>query len=175
VNHQSYFDTAVLFIALPAKYRYRAAVAMRKEFFDAHYHPDQYGLAKRLRNSLGYYLACLMFAAFPLPQREAGTKDALRYMGELLADGWSVVVFPEGRHAEGDEVAPFQPGIGMMAARLGARVVPVRLRGVHRVLHRDSRIPRPGRVEVAFGAPIEVTGTDYAAIAAQIEQAVKFL
>jgi long-chain acyl-CoA synthetase len=175
VNHQSYFDTAALLIALPARYRYRVAVSMRKEFFDAHYHPDQYGIAKRLRNSLGYYLACLMFAAFPLPQREAGTKDALRFMGELLADGWSVVVFPEGRHAAGDDVADFQPGIGMMAARLGARVVPVRLRGVHRVLHRDSRVPRPGRVEVAFGEPLELAGSDYAALARQIEQAVKIL
>ena len=134
-----------------------------------------YGLAKRLRNSLGYYLACLMFHAFPLPQREAGTKDALRYMGELLGEGWSVVIFPEGRHAEGDEVAAFQPGVGMMAARLGARVVPVRLRGVHRVLHREARMATPGRVEVAFGRALELRGTDYAALAREIEEGVKKL
>ena len=175
VNHQSYFDTAALLIALPGKWRYRVAVAMRKEFFEAHYYPDRYGLAKRLRNSLGYYLACLMFAAFPLPQREAGTKDALRYMGELLAEGWSVVIFPEGRHADGDEIAAFQAGIGMMASRLGVRVIPVRLRGVHRVLHRDSRFPRPGKVEVVLGAPLQLTGTGYAALARQIEEAVKNL
>ena len=175
VNHQSYFDTAAVLIALPAKWRYRVAVAMRKEFFDAHYDPRQYGLAQRLRNSLGYYLACLMFAAFPLPQREAGTKDALRYMGELLADGWPVVIFPEGRHADGDEIAPFQAGIGMMASRLRATVVPVRLRGVYRVLHRHSRWPRPGKVEVAFGAPLHLTGANYGELAGQIEQAVKFL
>lgn len=175
VNHQSYLDTAALLIALPGRWRYRVAVAMRKEFFDAHYHPDRYGLAKRLRNSLGYYLACLMLNAFPLPQREAGTKDALRYMGELLADGWSVVIFPEGRHADGDEVAAFQAGIGMMSSRLGARVIPVRLRGVHRVLHRDARMATPGKVEVAFGEPLDVTGQDSIEIAAKIEAAVKKL
>ncbi|MBY0507552.1 MAG: AMP-binding protein [Bryobacteraceae bacterium] len=175
VNHQSYFDTAALLIALPSRWRYRVAVAMRKEFFDAHYHPDSYGLAKRLRNSLGYYLACLMFSAFPLPQREAGTKDALRYMGELLGEGWSVVIFPEGRHADGDQIAGFQPGIGMMASRLGAPVIPVRLRGVHRVLHREARVPRPGTVEVAFGAPVLIKGSDYSALAHQIETAVKNL
>ncbi len=176
VNHQSYFDTAALLIALPARWRYRVAVAMRKEFFDAHYHPEGYGWAKRLRNSLGYYLACLMLAAFPLPQREAGTKDALRYMGELLGEGWSVAIFPEGRHAAGDEVGEFQPGIGMMAARLGAAVVPVRLRGVHRVLHREARVPTPGVVEVSFGPPLTLSGAgDYREITAEIEAAVKNL
>ncbi len=175
VNHQSYLDTAALLIALPAKWRYRVAISMRKEFFDAHYHPSEYGPAKRLRNSLGYYLACLMFAAFPLPQREAGTKDALRYMGDLLADGWSVVIFPEGRHADGDEVAAFQPGIGMMASRLGAQVVPVRLRGVHRVLHREAKMARPGRVEVAFGRPMRLAGQNYGELARRVEEGVKFL
>jgi long-chain acyl-CoA synthetase len=175
VNHQSYLDMGALLIALPSRWRYRVAVAMRKEFFDAHYHPDRYSLAKRLRNSLGYYLACLMFSAFPLPQREAGTKDALRYMGELMGEGWSVVIFPEGRHADGDEIADFQPGVGMMAARLGGRVVPVRLRGVHRVLHREARMATPGRVQVSFGPALHIAGSDYNDLANQIEQAVKKL
>ena len=175
VNHQSYFDTAALLIALPGPWRYRLAVAMRKEFFDAHYHPEQYGLAKRLRNRFGYYLACLMLSAFPLPQRETGTKDALRYMGELLAGGWSVMIFPEGRHADGDDVAEFQPGIGMMGSRLGVPVIPVRLRGVHRVLHRDSRLPRPGVVEVAFGAPMILRGAKYDELARDVEREVKNL
>ena len=37
------------------------------------------------------------FNAFPLPQREAGTRQTLRYIGEVIADGYSVLIFPEGR------------------------------------------------------------------------------
>jgi 1-acyl-sn-glycerol-3-phosphate acyltransferase len=54
-------------------------------------------------------------------------------------------------------------------------VVPVRLDGVDRVLHPRWKFPRPGRVRVAFGAPLRLRGDDYAALAAQVERAVKAL
>lgn len=176
-NHQSYLDTAALLAALPARWRRRVCPAMRAEFFDAHFHPERHGAVKRMRNSLAYHLAALMFHAFPLPQREAGTKQALRYAGELASEGWSILLFPEGRHAEdGEAVGEFQPGIGMMAARLGVPVVPVRLRGVSRVLHPAWRMARPGRVEVAFGRPMTFAGgLSYAQIAREVEEAVKSL
>jgi len=44
-------------------------------------------------NSLNYYLAVLLFNAFPLPQREAGARQTLRYIGELLADRHSLLIF----------------------------------------------------------------------------------
>jgi hypothetical protein len=34
---------------------------------------------------------------------------------------------------------------------------------------------RPGRVRVAFGAPLRLSGDDYEALALQVEQAVKAL
>jgi hypothetical protein len=30
-----------------------------------------------------YYLAALVFNAFPIPRRQAGTRETLRYMGNL--------------------------------------------------------------------------------------------
>jgi len=124
---------------------------------------------------LNYYLAVLFFNAFPLPQREAGARQTLRYIGELLADGVSVLIFPEGRRAETGVIDAFRPGIGMIASRLGAPVVPVRLDGVHQVLPVGSRMARPGRVRVAFGAPIRLVGDNYAALAKQVEAAVRAL
>ena len=41
-----------------------------------------------------------MFNAFPLPQREAGARQTLRYVGDLLEAGYSVLIFPEGRRSE---------------------------------------------------------------------------
>ena len=63
----------------------------------------------------------------------------------------------------------------MIAARLGATVVPVRLEGVDRVLHRRWKMARPARVRVTFGAPLRPVGADYAAVARQIEAAVRAL
>jgi 1-acyl-sn-glycerol-3-phosphate acyltransferase len=92
-----------------------------------------------------------------------------------MADGMSVLIFPEGRRAQTGVIDRFRPGIGMIAARLGAPVVPVRLDGVHNVLGVGWRMARPGPVRVAFGAPIRLVGNDYEALAEQVEAAVRAL
>ena len=174
-NHQSYMDTPVIMAALPPRWRYRLAPAMAKEFFDAHFFPAAHGRLAWFTNSLTYYLAALVFNAFPLPQREAGARQTLRYMGDLLEDGFSVLIFPEGHHTETGEIDRFRPGIGMIASRLDVPVVPVRLEGVDRVLHRGWHMARPGHVRVVFGAPMRLTGDDYEALAKQVEDAVRTL
>ena len=174
-NHQGYFDTPVLFIAMPWKWRHRLAPAMRKEFFDAHFHPERFPWWKRLTNSLNYYLACLVFNGVPIPQREAGAREALRYLGELAGEGWCPLIFPEGKHSRDDTILPFLPGIGVMAARLGIPVVPVRIRGSNRVLHPDWKFPRPGVVRVKIGRPVLLEGDDPAALARQLEEIIRSL
>ena len=174
-NHQSHFDGPAILAALPAKWRYRLAPAVAKEFFDAHFHPQRHGMAERFTNGLNYYLALLVFNIFPLPQREAGAREALRYAGGLVADGYSILIFPEGRRTDKGDIARFQPGVGMLAARLGIPVVPVRLTGLDRVLHKDAKFPTPGRASVKFGAPLRPSGADAAAIAKQVEDAVRSL
>lgn len=172
-NHQGYFDTPILFIAMPWKWRHRLAPAMRKEFFDAHFHPERFPWWKFLTNSLNYYLACLIFNAVPIPQREAGAREALRYLGELAAEGWCPLIFPEGKHSRDETVLPFLPGIGMMAARLRIPVVPIRIHGSNRVLHPDWRFPRPGIVRVKIGRPVRLEGEDHAALARQLEEIIR--
>jgi long-chain acyl-CoA synthetase len=174
-NHQSYMDTPVIMAALPRRWRYRLSPAMSKEFFAAHFFPDGHGLMFRLATSTAYYLAALLFNAFPLPQREAGARQTLRYMGELVEDGFSVLIFPEGHHTDTGEIDRFRAGIGMIASRLDVPVVPVRLEGVDRVLHRTWHMARPGHVHVTFGAPMRLIGGDYEALAKQVEDAVRGL
>jgi long-chain acyl-CoA synthetase len=174
-NHQSHFDTPVILDALPAKWRYRVAPAMAKEFFTAHFHPEQASWRAWATNSLNYYLAALFFNAFPLPQREGGTRQTLRYIGELVSSGVSLLIFPEGRRNAGEDIGRFMPGVAMIAARLGVPVVPVRLRGLDRILHPTWKFPRRGPAHVAFGPPLRIEGTDYPAVAADIERAVRAL
>jgi long-chain acyl-CoA synthetase len=174
-NHQSHMDAPVILAALPARFRYRLATAMAKEFFKPHFYPAQHRRLEWLTSSLNYYLATLFFNAFPLPQREAGARQTLRYIGEVLADGFSVLIFPEGRRSETGEIDRFRPGIGMIASRLRVPVVPVRLKGLENVLAPSWRMARPGRVRVAFGPPLHLTGDDYEALAGQVEDAVRRL
>ena len=174
-NHQSHFDVPSILWALPGKWRYRATPAMAKEFFDAHFHPERHTVRERFGSSLSYFLASLVFHAFPLPQREAGARDALRYAGELLAEGCCIVIFPEGKRTVAGEIFPFQPGVGMLASRLRVPVVPVRLEGLEKVLHSSARMATPGRAAVKFGKPLRLEGEDYAGLARQVEEAVRAL
>ena len=174
-NHQSHMDTPVILTALPPRRRYRTATAMAKEFFKAHFFPEQYGRAAWFTNSLNYYLAALMFNAFPLPQREAGARQTLQYIGDLIAHDWNVLIFPEGKRSDAGEINRFMPGVGMIASRLGVPVVPVRIVGLDKVLHHTWRMARPGPVRVVFGKPLHLTGDDYEALAKQVETAVRDL
>jgi long-chain acyl-CoA synthetase len=174
-NHQSHMDTPVILAAMPGRVRARVAVAMAKEFFRAHFFPEGHTRRQWVTNTLNYYLAAFFFNAFPLPQREAGARQTLRYIGELLSEGHSVLIFPEGRRTDAGEIHPFRPGIGMIGARLGVPVIPVRLEGLDRVLHQKARMATPGPVRVAFGAPLVLRGDDYEALARQVEDAVRAL
>jgi len=175
VNHQSHFDVPVVLMALPPRLRYAVAPAMAKEFFKAHFFPAQSGRWAWFTNSLNYYLAALFFNAFPLPQREAGTRQTLRYIGNVLESGYSVLIFPEGKRTDTGAIDRFRPGIGMIASKLDVPVVPVRLDGLDKILHHTWKMPKPGPARVTFGAPLHLSGDDYEALAKQVEEAVRRL
>ena len=172
-NHQSHMDVPVILSALPGRWRARIAPAMLKEFFTAHFYPAQHTRKQWFTNSLNYYLACFFFNTFPIPQREAGARHTLQYMGELTGEGWSILLFPEGVRSATGDIKAFRGGIGMIASRLDVPVVPVRIDDVDRLMPVGSHFVRPGRVRVAFGAPLRLRGDDYAALARQVEDRVR--
>ena len=98
---------------------------MAKEFFKAHFFPAEHTWRERFTNSLNYYLAAFFFNAFPLPQREAGARQTLQYIGELTGER---LVDPDlSRGACGrrpGDIKPFRGGIGMIGSRLDVPVVP---------------------------------------------------
>ena len=164
-THQSYLDVPTILAALPARWRYRIAPTMRKEFFHNHFH------GRSFTNSLNYYLSALFFNAFPLPQREVGAYETMRYMGEMANQGWCILIFPEGKMSLDGQIGPFQPGVGMLASKLGLPVIPVRIRGLDRVLHPTWKMARPGKVRITFGAAMQLEGGDYASLAKRVETA----
>lgn len=174
-NHQSHMDASAIMIALPEHLRYRVAPAMSKESFDAHFHPAGRPLRERFVRSLQYYLAVLCFNAFPLPQRESGVGGALHYAGELAGSGWSILIFPEGERTDQGEILPFQPGVALMASRLSLPIVPVRLRGLEKVLHKSARRATVGAVQITFGPPINLPAGDWRELARRVQDAVERL
>ncbi len=92
--------------------------------------------------------------AFPI-ERGAGDRDALRTSLEVLARGEVLLMFPEGTRFRDEEVHPFLPGVGMIALRSGAPVVPMAMDGTQRLVQ-DGRPGRPS-LRAIVGPPLDLT------------------
>ena len=96
----------------------------------------------------------------PVDQNNAD-RSALRGVIRVVQNGGAVVVFPEGSRSPDGRLQPAQPGLGMIVAKTGAPVVPVRICGSFTALPRGRQRPRLAAVTVVVGRalrfPAEIT------------------
>lgn len=172
-NHITSVDIGFILAALPARFRHRLAVAMIGERLRAMRHPQkETGWFRRLVDQLSYGLVVALFNVFPLPQK-TGFRESFAYAGESVDRDYSVLVFPEGRRTPDGKLGRFQIGVGMLAARLGIPVIPVRIDGLYELRVAGRRTARPRQVRVTIGAPVTFgLEADPAAIARDLEQRI---
>ncbi|MCC6174515.1 MAG: AMP-binding protein [Chloroflexi bacterium] len=140
-NHSSHLDSATVLAALPPTRRQRTAVAAAADYFFT---------SRPLT-----LFSTIVLGAFPF-HREGPVAASLAHCGDLVDDGWSVLVFPEGTRSRDGSLGAFKPGIGLLARQLGAPVVPIGLIGLHAVLPKGRSLPRPGPIRAVVGEPISV-------------------
>lgn len=85
--------------------------------------------------------------------REAARGGSIRVALERLEAGFLVGIFPEGTRTSDGHVGDFRPGFLALARRTQQPIYPVGIVGADRVMPRNSKWIRPGRVDVVFGAP----------------------
>ena len=92
--------------------------------------------------------------------RKNADRSALMGAIRVVKNGGAVLIFPEGTRSLDGKLQPAQPGIGMIAAKTGAPVVPAYITGSYDAFPRDRKIPRLTRVEISIGNAIkpEVAG-----------------
>jgi len=90
--------------------------------------------------------------AFPVKRGEADD-EALLTARTILEQGWLLALFPEGtRVREPDELGTPRRGAGRLALESRAPLVPCAITGTEDLLL--GPLPKPKRVQVAFGEPI---------------------
>ena len=89
----------------------------------------------------------------PVDQKNAD-RSALMGAIRVVKGGGAVLIFPEGTRSPNGQLQPAQPGIGMIAAKTGAPVVPVRIFGSYKAMRRGRAWPTPSHISVSIGVPL---------------------
>ena len=158
-NHLSLLDNPAVMVALPWRWRLRLSTAASDHVL------DQRGQVQR-------FIAILLCNAFPLSQTRS-VRRSMQFCRWLVAGGWSLLYFPEGRRSGDGSILRFKRGIGLLAVELGVPVVPVHLKAIDGVMPMGARWPRRGTIEISFGQPLRFSREEtYARAAGAIREAI---
>jgi 1-acyl-sn-glycerol-3-phosphate acyltransferase len=118
-NHNSHVDTAVLLSAIPVHLRHKVVVAAASDFF--------------FDSTVKATAMSLVLGAIPIERSKVNRRSAETAL-ELLKEGWSVIIYPEGGRSPDGWMHDFKGGAAYLSVRSDAPVVPVFLDGTSRVL-----------------------------------------
>jgi 1-acyl-sn-glycerol-3-phosphate acyltransferase len=102
--------------------------------------------------------------AIPVDQ-ERPDMASLKTIIRRLKEGHRVLVFPEGARTLDGSLGPAAPGIGLIAAKSGVPIQPIRIEGARDALPRGSARVRFARITVKIGPPIQLSPDEIKAAA----------
>lgn len=160
-NHNSHADTPLLLHALSQRTREKTVVAAAADYW--------------YRRPLLGRVVALFLNTFPF-SRTSGPQAVLSSSHQLLKSGWNLLLYPEGTRSTDGRIGEFKPGVGFLATETRAPVIPMHVRGSHRVMPKGQRFPLPGPVKIRIGKPLEVRrGETSRAFTTRVENAVRQL
>lgn len=90
-----------------------------------------------------------------LIQRGASDRRALRAMADHLEAGDVVAIFPEGTRTDDGSLREFKGGALLVARLAKVPIVPAGISGANLAFPRGAALPRPRKIRLAFGPPID--------------------
>ena len=172
-NHIGDIDVGFIQTALPACVRHKLATATGGEALEALRSPapDRAWVA-RVYDRLKWTLGVALLNLFPLP-RQSGFRKSFAYAGEAVDRGYSVLVFPEGKHTTDGKLQSFRAGVGLLASNLRLPILPLRIDGLFEIKQSGKKFAPPGKITVRIGKPLQfAAGTDPEEIAQALHRAV---
>ncbi|MFZ1011181.1 MAG: AMP-binding protein [Candidatus Sulfotelmatobacter sp.] len=175
-NHISDMDVGFVQTALPTRLRHRIATATGGEAFEALRTPAPgTGFFRRVYDRAQWILGVSLLNLFPLP-REASFRQSFAYAGQAVDLGYSVLVFPEGRHTVDGKMNPFRAGIGLLAKNLDIPVLPMKIVGLYEVKQAGRKFAGPWKISVRIGKPIKfAVGAAPQEITCELQHAVEVM
>ncbi len=141
-NHASYIDMVILMSVLP---------------------PDCCFVGKKELLKIPLFKSFIKHLEFITIDRLDFTKSKsdAKQIEQVLEDGRSVVVFPEGTFSYATGVRPFKSGAFKVAAETGRTINPISIRGARKILRGDSFLIKPAGITVTMCEPLKPEATDW--------------
>ena len=87
--------------------------------------------------------------------RDGGGAAGLKAILDRLLKGGAIILFPEGTRSRDGNLKPARSGIGLTVIKSTAPVVPVRTFGTFEAYGPHLKLPRPKKLFVKFGRPMQ--------------------
>lgn len=136
-NHQGAFDIFMMYGYLPILFRWVMKQELRKVPF------------------MGKACATAGFI-FVDDQNPGSIKQTMDSAREVLAQGTSIFIFPEGSRCLDGKMTRLKKGGFVMAYELGVPIIPITIDGSYRTLPRGKYFVRPTRLKLTVHPPIEI-------------------
>ncbi|HEU4732876.1 MAG TPA: 1-acyl-sn-glycerol-3-phosphate acyltransferase, partial [Kofleriaceae bacterium] len=136
-NHASHLDTGLIKYALGEQGEALVALAARDYFFED---PVRRMYFENFTNLV------------PM-ERHGSLRESLRLAGEVLHDGYILLIFPEGTRSETGVMTDFKPSLGYLAMTNKCGILPMYLAGTHEAMPKGRYLPRRGERVAAYVGP----------------------
>jgi len=162
-NHHSHVDTPLLLSSIPEPWRHRMFVGAAADYF--------------FKTRVTSTASALALNAIPIERTRVSRRSA-DDAADLIDDGWSMLIYPEGGRSPDGWGQPFRGGAAYLALRCNVPVVPVHLEGTGRIMRKGSKRLTRSATRITFGPPLwpdRDAGDDSRRMAVRIERAVAAL
>lgn len=134
-NHASNIDPPLVGGVFPRRLRYLA----KESLFD--------------NPALGFLITAL--GAIPVKREDGQRAGAvMKMMLRLLAEGESILIFPEGSRSADGRLKPLEGGAALLSIKSNLPVIPVYISGSRSACPPGSAFPRPAKLVVTFAEAI---------------------
>jgi long-chain acyl-CoA synthetase len=136
-NHASHLDTGLVKYALGEQGEALVALAAKDYFFED---PVRRMYFENFTNLV------------PM-ERHGSLRESLRLAGEVIHDGYILLIFPEGTRSETGVMADFKPSLGYLAMTNRCGILPMYLAGTYEAMPKGRYLPRRGERVAAHLGP----------------------
>ena len=142
-NHQSHADLVLMWAALPRELRSITRPIAARDYWT--------------KTPFRQWITTAVFNAIYVVRERSADQDPLEPLFDALAQGDSIILFPEGTRGHAEEPASFKAGLYNLTQRFpNVVLVPAWINNVQRVMPKGEVVPVPVLCSVTFGAPIQL-------------------